>query len=123
MTNAGNHSSTELTIPPEVGYMVPNIIREPQMYDLQKNVPIPKVISSGPRKRKYPFDTAEIGEMFFIPDKTKNTIGAHVSAVSKQLNREFVTRLCYMRKGKQGWEPCEPSDKGATMGVGVWRTK
>lgn len=61
--------------------------------------------------------------MFFIPNKTKNTIGTHASTVGKKLGRKFATRLVYMKGNEQdGWENCTAQDEGAVLGIGVWRT-
>ena len=94
------------------------------MYEVQSDVPIPAV-NHAPRKgrRKYPFEAMEVGDMFFVPGKTTASIGAHVSAVAKQLSRRYASRQTVMRKTKAGWVPSHPSEAGATKGVGVWRTK
>lgn len=94
------------------------------MYEAQDNVPLPEIVGRGPKsRRKYPFETMAPGDMFFVPEKTTNSIGAHVSAVAKKLGRRFASRQTIMRKTKAGWAPCHPSETGATRGVGVWRTK
>lgn len=93
------------------------------MYEVQKGVPIPPVDHGPKQRRKYPFDTMEVGDMFFAPGKTTATISAHVSTVAKALNRKFTTRQTVMRKTRSGWEACQPGVAGATKGVGVWRTK
>jgi hypothetical protein len=94
------------------------------MFKLQSNFPIPPVRRSAtPVRRKYPFETMEVGEMFFVEGKKKNTLGTHVSTVSKQLGRKFSTRLTFARQGAKGWEPCDPDADGAVQGVGVWRMK
>jgi hypothetical protein len=37
---------------------------------------------------------------------------------------KFSTRACYMRQVTGEWHLCEdPNEKGATLGVGVWRTE
>jgi hypothetical protein len=88
-------------------------------------VPIPPTIrpNARGRRKKYPFEDMEVGAMFFVPGKEKNTLGTHVSLVGKELGRAFVTRLTYMRKIKGEWQLCEPDEQGATLGVGVWRTE
>lgn len=94
------------------------------MYETVKNVPIPKPVTSqhgGGRRRKYPFPTMGVGEMFFIPHRKKNNMTAHASAVGKQLGKKFATRLTYMRDVDGTWEHCEPEDEGAIHGIGVWR--
>lgn len=94
------------------------------MFELQRGVPIPPVKRSvTPVRRKYPFEDMQVGDFFFVDGKTKNTLGTHVSTVGKELGRKFSTRLTFARKNKSGWEICEPGDKGAVQGVGVWRVE
>lgn len=94
------------------------------MYELQKNVPIPQAVrTSPPARRKYPFDDMSVGDMFFVPHRSKNTLGTHVSTVSKQLGHRFVTRLTFMRPTEDGWKLCDPTDLKAVQGIGVWRTE
>jgi len=97
------------------------------MYTTLKNVPVPTVAATragGHRARKYPLDTMEVGEMFFVAHRTKNNLTTHVSAVGKKLGRSFATRLVYMRATSTApdkWELCGPDDDGAVQGIGVWR--
>lgn len=97
------------------------------MFKPVKNVPLPKAARHAPpARRKYPFDEMDVGMMFFVPNKTKNTLSTHVSTTGKALRRKFETRLTHMReteKGRGDWRLCKPGDKGATLGIGVWRTK
>jgi hypothetical protein len=93
------------------------------MFELQDNIPLPPPVRRprAARRRKYPFEDMEVGQHFFVEGKLKNTLGTHVTTVGKQLGRKFSTRLCHMCKVKGEWELCEPDDKGAVQGVGVWR--
>ena len=97
------------------------------MHQPMKNVPLPSAMASrtgSGRQRKYPFDTMEVGEMFFVPDREKNNLTTHASAVGRQLGRKFATRLTHMRPtGDEAapWEPCGADDPDANLGVGVWR--
>lgn len=92
------------------------------MYEVRKNVPQPKVTRVAPaQRRKYPFEDMDVGDMFFVPHKTKNTLATHVSTVGKKLDRKFTTRLITMVRSEDGWELCDPAVKGAVMGIGVWR--
>lgn len=92
------------------------------MYEVRKNVPQPKVTRVTVKsRRKYPFEDMEVGDMFFVPNKTKNTLATHVSTVGKKLSRRFTTRLVTMARGEDGWELCDAADKGAVTGIGVWR--
>ena len=93
------------------------------MHSVEKNISIPKAIrQSPPSRRKYPFDTMEVGDMFFVPDREKNNLAAHTSTMGKKLKRKFVTRLTHMCEEKESWVSCDPSEENAVMGIGVWRT-
>lgn len=92
------------------------------MHEVQKNIPMPKVTRDPPR-RKYPFDEMEVGDMFFVPGKDRNTLTAHVSTTGKMLGRKFTTRLTYMVETTRGWKQAKPDTEGAIQGVGVWRVK
>ena len=82
------------------------------VYQVQKNVPIPK-----PRKaavpHKYPLRSMAVGEMFFVPNLTKNTLVQYVSGVGIELQRTLTTRLI--------WVPATATTARAVRGVGVWR--
>lgn len=95
------------------------------MYELQDDVPVPTTVRpSASARRKYPFEEMVIGQMFFVPNRSKNTLTTHVSGVGKQLNRKFLTRLTFMKMDKAGkWHLAKPTDKGAVQGIGVWRTE
>lgn len=99
-----------------------NASKAGNMLQVFKNVPVPKTMRTmtGAR-RKYPFDTMEVGDMFFVPDRTKNTLATHASTVGRKLGRKFITKLAFMRMTKEGWKPCEGGVTGAVLGVGVWR--
>lgn len=94
------------------------------MHEVIKNVPVPKAIRSGrsPRRR-YPFEDMDIGDMFFIPNKSKNTLTTQTSMAGKRLGRKFVTRLTHMYLTEDGWEACNPDEPEAVQGIGVWRTR
>lgn len=94
------------------------------MYTVIKDVPIPSVDRSNqPRKVKYPFEAMDVGDMFFVPNKTKNTMAIYASFQSRKLGRKFSTRLTHMVHLDDGWVPCAPDDMGAVQGIGVWRTE
>lgn len=94
------------------------------MYTLNKNVPIPKPDRPPPpTARKYPFEEMEVGDMFFVPHKTKNTLAIYASTMSRRLERKFSTRLTHMVLLDDGWVPCEADDIGAVQGIGVWRVR
>jgi hypothetical protein len=91
---------------------------------IQRNVPQPKKIrtSTGSRPRKYPFADMDVGSMFFIPNKTKNTLSSYLSTVSKRLGCRFSSRMLTMKQDRKGqWTPCPATDTDAILGIGVWR--
>lgn len=92
------------------------------MLPIVKNVPIPKTTRKVVTvvSRKYPFHDMDIGDMFFVPNKTKNSLATHASTVSKKLGKKFVTRLTYMVPTENGWEPADEGDEGAVQGIGCW---
>jgi hypothetical protein len=94
----------------------------------------PHSTASLPRKRlraapkittrtKYPFPTMEVGEFFFVPHKTTNTMMAYASTVGRQMGKKFSTRLCTMKEQVDGWILCEDADPYAIRGIGIWRLK
>lgn len=94
------------------------------MYEVSKNVPIPKASRPSPSpRRRYPFEDMEVGDMFFIPNKSKNTFTTQTSTAGKLLGRKFVTRLTRMVLTEDGWEPCEADDPDGVQGIGCWRVK
>jgi hypothetical protein len=93
------------------------------MYETQKGIPVPKCVRR--RKtacRKYPLDTMDVEDMFFIPNREKNTFASHASSTGKALSRVFATRLIWATKPTGKWVPCHPDCEGAVRGIGVWRT-
>ena len=94
------------------------------MLPIIKKVPVSKTIRivSG-TQRKYPFADMKVGDMFFVPDKTKNTLSPHVSTAGRALKMKFITRLSYMTKIKNGWLTATKTTKDAVTGIGVWRVK
>jgi len=94
------------------------------MLETQKSIPIPKPTRKGAgRRRKYPLDVMEVGEMFFVPGLTENKLTTYISAVAPKLGRKFTTRLTTMVESLDGWQPCDEDAEGAVHGVGVWRTE
>lgn len=80
------------------------------MLEIQKGVEIPKSTRVvAPSRRKYPFETMEVGDMFFVAGKKRNTLSTHASTVGKKLKKKFITRMT--------------TDDDGNEGVGVWRTE
>lgn len=94
------------------------------MHTIHKNVPIPKAERSAPPvRRKYPFEAMDVGDMFFVPHRTKNTLAIYASTIGRKLGRKYVTRLTHMVELDDGWVPCDANDMGAVQGIGVWRVE
>jgi hypothetical protein len=95
------------------------------MFEFKKDPDVPPTIrpSARGRRRKYPFEEMGVGDYFFVPGKTRNTLGTYVCTVGKQLGRKFATRLTYMRRTPEGWERVDADDPGAQIGVWVGRMK
>lgn len=107
------------------------------MFKVLKGIPLPKTTRGElpPRKSKYPYALLEIGDMFFIPNKEKNTLSTHTSTIGKKLERKFSTRLTYMKFVNEAGEPvalddeagywvaAKEGDEGAVLGIGVWRVE
>lgn len=76
------------------------------------------------RQRLYPFDTLEIGEMFFVPDKATVQLSSYASTQGKRLGRKFRTQSTTMRQDllTDEWEPCKPGAVGSRRGVVIERT-
>lgn len=92
---------------------------------IQSGIPMPKRSRAGgaAKPRKYPFDQLQVGQMFFIPDKAKNTLHTYFSSVSKKLGIKLSSRMVHMLRTDEGWQMCEPTDEDAVLGIGVWRVE
>lgn len=55
---------------------------------IDNNIPIPLVRG----KSKYPFAKLEIGESFFVPEKSTNFLGAIRAKFARILSRKFIIR-------------------------------
>ncbi len=98
-----------------------------EMLSVQKGVPLPE-INRTPKgaRRKYPISTMDVGDMFFVEGRSSKSVSAYISRISKGVPGKFSARHCWMRWQKRdpaGWVVCEPADKGATEGTGVWRVE
>jgi hypothetical protein len=107
------------------------------MFKVLKGIPLPKTNRGDlpPRQSKYPYALLDIGDMFFIPNKAKNTLSTHTSTIGKKLDRRFSTRLTYMKfvdaegnvvetTDENGfWAASKEGEEGAVLGIGVWRVE
>jgi len=93
------------------------------MFKLQRNIPVPAPVRDLSNiKRRYPYHDMDVGEFFFVPNKTKNTLSSHASTVGHRLGRKFITRLTHARLDTKGaWKLCDASAENAVQGIGVWR--
>lgn len=96
------------------------------MFTVKKGVKFPgEGANRGGRGRKYPFDKLEVGEMFFVPDKTGSQFTTYVSLWGRRLGRKFRTQTTHMRQDliTNEWEPCKSGAAGAHKGVAVQRVQ
>ena len=93
------------------------------MFKIQKNVGVAKVSKPSGRRKKYPFEDLDVGDMFFVPNKSTNTMMSQASHAGKQLGRKFTTRLILMANVNGDWLPCTESAPDKVLGVAVWRTE
>lgn len=92
------------------------------MYEVQKGVPIPPRELPPRGNRLYPFETMQVGEMFFVPNRQKNNLGGYVWAAAKRYKRRFSTRMTYMRQEDSKWVQTTKDDPSGVRGIAVWRT-
>lgn len=71
-------------------------------FPIEKNIPMPKIETGA--KGKYPWNTLQVGESFFVPDKQYSDIGSLSSRASMILGVKFAVRT-------------------VEGGVRVWRTQ
>lgn len=91
------------------------------MISIQSGASLPPRRSDG--RRIYPFAYMQPGDMFFVPDKPRNTMMSLVSAAGRRYGFVFRTRHIHMRKIDDAWVPCSPQDADANLGVAVYRDK
>lgn len=93
-------------------------------FEILKGVSLPSAMQiAANERRKYPFHKLAVGDMFFVPERTKNTLSTRSSTIGKKLNAKYKTRMLYMRKNDQNqWEHTVATDPDAILGIGVWRT-
>lgn len=95
------------------------------MLQLQRNVPPPATRTLAPDdgRKKYPFERMQVGDFFFVPGKTRNTIRTYFSTAGAKHVMKLTSKLIHARLIDEVWSPCEETDEGATLGVGVWRVE
>jgi hypothetical protein len=69
------------------------------MLQLQSNVPPPRRRPVVDRRKKYPFESMQVGHFFFVPGKTRNSIRTYFSTAGKQHGIQLTSKLIHARKG------------------------
>ena len=84
---------------------------------------IPRPNPSPGRPSLYPWRAMKVGDMFFVPNRDRNTMTSLAGATGVRLGRKFSTRLCWMYRPRMNapWQPCM-APRGC-LGIGVWRIK
>lgn len=60
------------------------------MFEIEKNIPIPNPEVG--RNRLYPFDDLEIGDSFFVPNKTRHDFSGPLHQASQRTKFKFSVR-------------------------------
>lgn len=60
------------------------------MIEINKGLPVPP--DTRGMKRKYPFDKMEVGDSFFVPDKTSDCMSQCIAYAKKRLGFSFTRR-------------------------------
>jgi hypothetical protein len=98
------------------------------MLEVQTGVPLPK-IDRAPKgkRRKYPLEGMEVGDMFFVPGRACKSVSAYISRISKGLPGTYSARHVWMREAlpseTPGWKLADKNTPHAVEGTGVWRTE
>jgi len=95
-----------------------------EMFNIVKDHPIPPIVrarAATPRK-KYPVDKMDVGDSFFVADRTVRRVSAYISRITKNLQGTFETRPGHGIENDGKWLPAEAEAPGTTKGTWVWRT-
>ena len=60
-------------------------------FHIEKGIPVPKTAGAG-RKTKYPFESMQVGDSFFVKDGTVKTLSRSCGTYGKRLERKFTSR-------------------------------
>jgi hypothetical protein len=95
---------------------------ETSMLKIKKRVPMPEP-RRPQRKRKYPFESMAVGDMFFVPGGSAKSVSSYASLIGAKLEKKFNTRQVFAIHRSDGWQVVDdPSDHPkAVEGIGVWR--
>lgn len=105
---ASNNSDTNSTA--KVDVPAP----ETKVSGLAKGVPLPPV-SGGGGKAKYPWETMEVGDAFFVENAKVETFYTLTNSAAKKYGRKYVSR-------KLADGAAFGPEFAGKPGVGVWRT-
>lgn len=59
-------------------------------FTIEKDIPVPKMTSVG-RKMKYPFESMQVGDSFFVKDGTVKSLSCSCLHHGKRLERKFAS--------------------------------
>lgn len=94
------------------------------MLQLQRNVPPPTRRPVVDGRKKYPFESMQVGDFFFVEGKTRNSIRTYFATAGKAHGIRLRSQLIFARRNElEQWVPCPEDAPGAVSGVGVWRTE
>lgn len=91
-------------------------------FEVISDIPLPTNSRVTAGESKYPYATLNVNQLFFIPNKTKNTMATSASTAGKRLGRKFSTRLIKMVRENNKWRKAQPGEEGV-IGIGVWRVE
>ena len=93
------------------------------MFQLQRDVPPPRGrrIRDDDARKKYPFESMQIGHFFFVPNRKHSSIRTYFITAGQKHGIKFRSEQIHARQIDDRWQQCEQGDEGATPGVGVWR--
>ena len=62
------------------------------MINIDKNIPMPKIVRNGGPKAKYPFADMQVGDSFEVTDKTTKKFASTCAAATRRLGSKFTIR-------------------------------
>lgn len=90
---------------------------------LLTGIPIPEGPSGN--RNKFPFETMDLGAMFFVPNRSAEKFAPYAAKYSRKFTpKKFVARDITMKAGTEpgDFTPCDAKDPKAIVGCGCWRT-
>lgn len=93
------------------------------MLQLQRNIPPPKShqVKPGDKRKKYPVESMQTGDFFFVEGKVHSSIRTYFSTLGKQHGVRLTSKQIHARRNElEQWVECPEDTPGAVMGVGVW---